>query len=64
MRAIHKSDLPLRLTITKAPDGFRYVILRSDGAVDRSSRVTFASEAAARAAGAPVLRRRSLAAKL
>jgi hypothetical protein len=54
MRAINKNDLPLHLTITRESGGFRYVISRSDGVVDRSSRVTFASAAAARAAGGPV----------
>jgi hypothetical protein len=65
VRTINKDDLPLRLTITIEAGGrFRYVILRKDGTVDRRSAATFPTEAAAQAAGSPVLRRRSLAARL
>jgi hypothetical protein len=64
-RPLHKSDLPLRLSISPEPNGrFRYVILRNNGTVAQTSSATFSSEAAARAAGGPVLRRRSLAARL
>ena len=63
-RGLHKSDLPLRLTIASAGKDFRYLILRNDGTVADASPVTFATEDAARVAGLPVLRRRSLAAKL
>jgi hypothetical protein len=64
-RALHKSDLPLRLAINPDPnERFRYAILCNDGMVAFASPATFATEAAARAAGGPVLRRRSLAAKL
>jgi len=64
-RSLHKGDLPLRLTIAaEANRRFRYVILRNDGTVVQTSSATFATEAEAQAAGTPVLRRRSLAAKL
>jgi hypothetical protein len=64
-RPLHKSDLPLRLSTAQEPSGrFRYVILRNDGVVVETSAATFATEAAAQAAGSPVLRRRSLAARL
>jgi hypothetical protein len=64
-RPLHKSDLPLHLAIDPEPNGrFRYVILRNNGTVAHTSSATFATEAAARAAGGPVLRRRTLAAKL
>jgi hypothetical protein len=64
-RPQHKADLPLRRSIAAEPSGrFRYVILRNDGTVAQASSATFSTEAAARAEGGPVLRRRSLAAKL
>jgi hypothetical protein len=64
-RPVRRSDLPLRLNTVPEPDGrFRYVILRKDGMTALTSFATFATEAEAKAAGRPVLRRRSLAAKL
>ena len=64
-RPLHKDDLPLRLSIAAEPNRrFRYVILRNDGTVAQASSATFATEAEAQAAGFPVLRRRSLAARL
>jgi hypothetical protein len=64
-RPVTKDDLPLRLSIAaEANRRFRYVILRNDGTVVRTSSATFATEAEAQAAGSPVLRRRSLAARL
>jgi hypothetical protein len=64
-RPLHRDDLPLRLSIAAQPNRrFRYVILRQDGTVAQASSSTFATEAQAQAAGFPVLRRRSLAAKL
>jgi hypothetical protein len=64
-RLVRHSDLPLRLMITREPDGsFRYVILRNDGTAAETSSFSFSTEAAARMAGGPVLRRRSLAARL
>ena len=61
---MRRADLPLRLT-TKADAGrFRYVILRKDGTMAEISSATFPTEAAAQAAGSPVLRRRNLAARL
>jgi len=64
-RPLHKTDLPLRLSIAADAGGrFRYVILRNDGRVAQASSATFSTQAAARAAGGPVLRRRSLAARL
>jgi hypothetical protein len=62
---LRQTDLPLRLTTGAEANGrFRYVILRKDGTVAEASSPKFSTEAAARAAGGPVLRRRSLAAKL
>jgi hypothetical protein len=59
------AHLPMRLTVIGAGKrGFRFLILRNDGTVAEASSVSFATEAAARAAGLPVLRRRTLAAKL
>jgi len=64
-RPLCNSDLPLRLKIAAEANGrFRYVILRNNGTVAQASSASFATEAAARAAGGPVLRRRSLAARL
>jgi len=64
-RPLHKGDLPLRLSIAAEPNRrFRYVILRNDGTIAQASSSTFSTEAGAQAAGFPVLRRRSLAAKL
>jgi hypothetical protein len=64
-RPLHRNDLPLRLSVAaEANRRFRYVILRNDGTVAQASSSTFATEAQAQAAGFPVLRRRSLAAKL
>jgi hypothetical protein len=64
-RSINTDDLPLRLEIATEPNGrFYYVIVRRDGTVDRRSRARFATEAQAQAAGSPVLRRRSFAARL
>lgn len=64
-RPLYNSDLPLRLKIAAEANGrFRYVILRNNGTIAQASSATFPTEAAARAAGGPVLRRRSLAAKL
>jgi hypothetical protein len=63
-RHLHKTDLPLRLRIAEANGRFRYLILRNDATVAEASAATFSTEAAARAAGGPVLRRRSLAARL
>ena len=64
-RPLHDSDLPLRLKVAAEANGrFRYVILRNNGTVAQASSATFPTEAAARAAGGPVMRRRSLAARL
>jgi hypothetical protein len=64
-RPVRRNDLPLRLSTILEPNGrFRYVILRSDGMAALTSPATFSTEAEARAAGRPVLRRRSLAAKM
>ena len=64
-RGVHQSDLPLRLTIAVTDRRcFRYLIVRNDGTVALASSRLFATEAAARVAGLPVLRRRSLAARL
>jgi hypothetical protein len=64
-RPLNSGDLPLRLKIAAEANGrFRYLILRNNGTVAQASSATFSTEAAARAAGGPVLRRRSLAAKL
>jgi hypothetical protein len=64
-RGVHQSDLPLRLTLAAAGKRcFRYLIVRNDGTVAAASSRLFATEAAARMAGLPVLRRRSLAARL
>jgi hypothetical protein len=64
-RPVNKNDLPLRLAIAaEANRRFRYVILRNDGTVVQTSSATFSTEAEAQAAGSPVLRRRSLAARL
>jgi hypothetical protein len=64
-RPLHREDLPLRLSIAEEPNRrFRYVILRNDGTVAQASSATFATEGQAQAAGTPVLRRRSLAARL
>ena len=64
-RPLHREDLPLRLSVAAEPNRrFRYVILRNDGTVAQASSATFATEAQAQAAGTPVLRRRSLAARL
>ena len=64
-RPLHREDLPLRLSVAaEANRRYRYVILRNDGTVAQASAATFASEAQAQAAGTPVLRRRSLAARL
>ena len=63
-RPLHKTDLPLRLSIAETNGRFRYLILRKDATVAEASAATFSTEAAARAAGGPVLRRRSLAARL
>jgi hypothetical protein len=64
-RRLTRNDLPLRLSIAaEANRRFRYVILRNDGTVAQTSSATFSTEAGAQAAGLPVLRRRSLAAKL
>jgi hypothetical protein len=63
--AAQKTHLPMRLTVVGAgKQGFRFLILRNDGTVAEASSATFSTEAAARAAGTPLLRRRSLAAKL
>jgi hypothetical protein len=56
-------DFPTRL-FAGVTRGHGYVILRNDGTVAQASSATFPTEAAARAAGGPVLRRRSRAAKL
>jgi hypothetical protein len=62
---MRQTDLPLRLTsVAEANGRFRYMIFRKDGTVAEASSAKFSTEAAARAAGGPVLRRRSLAAKL
>jgi hypothetical protein len=64
-RPLHRDDLPLRLSIAEETNRrFRYVILRNDGTVAQASPATFSTEAQAQAAGIPVLRRRTLAAKL
>jgi hypothetical protein len=64
-RSLHRGDLPLRLSVAAEPNRrFRYVILRKDGTIAQASSATFATEAQAQATGFPVLRRRSLAAKL
>jgi hypothetical protein len=64
-RFLNKGDLPLRLAIVAETNGrFRYAILRKDGTVVETSSATFSTRTAAQAAGGPVLRRRSLAAKL
>jgi hypothetical protein len=55
----------LRLTVAGAgKDRFHYLILRNDGSVAEKSSASFETEDAARLAGLPVLRRRSVAAKL
>jgi len=64
-RALHNSDLPLRMKVAAEASGrFQYMIVCNDGTVSEASTATFATEAAARAAGGPVLRRRRLAARL
>jgi len=64
-RPLNKGDLPLRLAVALEPNRrFRYVILRKDGTVAQASSATFATEGEAQAAGFPVLRGRSLAARL
>jgi hypothetical protein len=64
-RGVHQSDLPLRLTIDETGRRcFGYLIVRNDGTVALASSRLFATEAAARVAGLPVLGRRSLAARL
>jgi hypothetical protein len=55
-RGVHQSDLPLRFTIADAGKRcFRYLIVRNDGTVAVTSARLFATEAAARVAGLPVV---------
>src|ERR1700747_941731 len=55
-RGVHQGDLPLRLTIDETGRrGFGYLIVRNDGTVALASSRLFATEAAARVAGLPVL---------
>jgi hypothetical protein len=64
-RGVHQSDLPLRLRVVLCGNNrFQYLILRNDGTVARMSPASFDTEDQARSVGAPVLQRRSIAAKL
>jgi hypothetical protein len=64
-RGVHLSDLPLRLRVVLSGNGrFQYLILRNDGTVAKMSPASFDTADKARAAGLPVLQRRSMAAKL
>jgi hypothetical protein len=55
-RGVHQSDLPLRLTIDETGRRcFGYLIVGNDGTVALASSRLFATEAAARVAGLPVL---------
>jgi len=64
-RGVHQSDLPLRLRVVLSGNGrFQYLVLRNDGTVAKMSPASFETADKARAAGLPVLQRRSIAAKL
>ena len=64
-RGVRQSDLPLRLRVVRCSNGrFQYLILRNDGTVAKMSQASFDTADKARAAGLPVLQRRSMGAKL
>jgi hypothetical protein len=57
-RKLRRRDLPLGLTIANAGKrSFHYLLLRNDGTVVEASSISYATEAAAREAGLPVLQR-------
>jgi hypothetical protein len=63
-RGVRESDLPLRLTIVQAGKRtFHYLILRNEGTVIEASAASYQTEAAAHAAGLPVLQGHSDLAK-